>query len=931
MAKHINKIAIFVLLSLFSLSACEVAIESVSSNEETTSSEFSSSEESTNASSNSSGSTTNTTYTITWKDDLGNTLLTQPNVAKGTTPSYGDTDPTKESTLINSYTFSHWTPCVVPATEDATYTAVFISTAIKYNITWLNDDESELRVDQVPYGDVPDYGSVPTKESTASTSYTFSHWNPTPVAVTQNATYTVVFTPSVREYSITWLNDDNSPLRVDQVAYGATPSYGSLPTKNSSAQYGYTFLHWDKDVVPVTGDATYKAVYSNNLRSYTVTWKDDLGNTLDTDVLNYGETPSYGGTDPGKATTPQYTYEFAGWSPSITPVTGPVTYIATFTPIVRQYDITWLDEDDNALRVDHVNYGATPSYGSTPTKASTDQNNYTFAGWSPAVTSVTGPATYKATFTPSTRAYNITWKNYNGSTIKVDSVNYGATPSYVGATPTKPDDSANTYTFNGWSPAVTSVTGDTSYTATFTSTPKPLGNKLPDTFYFSNNKNWLDVYAYAWNSDSDKLADWPGVKMTYFKKNPEGESVYTISGISNYANIIINNNSGEQSADFAYTSLTSGNNALYLTNNKNSKGYYIPGQWKESGTRTANYNFANQGQNILHCFDWSIQTIIDNLDDIADRGFNAIQTSPLQPVKDYHESYNDTNEAWWRFYQPVGLKIANSTTNILFNTDNGANELTTLCTEAAKRGIRVIVDVIVNHLADGTGNGGLSTQVAGFNSEIYNNYSVTLHNPYGKVAEDKSKGAIGITQCDVFGKDLNTANETVQTTVYNFLKSLIDCGVTGLRFDAAKHIETKYDAYCGSSFWENTLGAVVNYANSTYGRTIWSYGEIITPEDGGRSYQQYLDDAWFYAVTAQPGWYDLAAHYCVSWGESHDNYPQGTQEQVNGWYYDLAKGNNETNILYLVRPQATAPIGGSIGEDPAGGWKSATVKYANMR
>ena len=110
------------------------------------------------------------------------------------------------------------------------------------------------------------------------------------------------------------------------------------------------------------------------------------------------------------------------------------------------------------------------------------KTGHTFAGWA---TSPTGAKAYNnqqsvnnltatngGTFNLyakwTVNQYTIKFNNYNGTQLQSSQVNYGATPAYTGATPTKPSTAAYTYTFNGWSPAIATVTGNATYTAQFT-------------------------------------------------------------------------------------------------------------------------------------------------------------------------------------------------------------------------------------------------------------------------------------------------------------------------------------------------------------------------------------------------------------------------------------------------------------------------------
>ncbi|MBO4795658.1 MAG: hypothetical protein J5547_06195, partial [Clostridia bacterium] len=346
------------------------------------------------------------------------------------------------------------------------------STLNTYTVSWLGDGGEVLLTETLEYGASPEYSGVrPEKAGDAQYSYEFTGWSPEITEVTGDAEYTAIFESTLNTYTVVWYGAQGEVLQSETLEYGADPVYnGDIPLKPADSEHIYAFTGWSPEVTSVTGDAEYTATFADSLQSYKIKWYNEDGTLLSEEYVKFGNTPSYGGSTPTKASTVAYEYTFSGWSPELTSVTGDAEYTATFSSKRRKYTIRFLNEDGTVLQSTSVYANNTPSYsGSTPTKAMDTQHTYSFSGWSPALSAVTGNADYTAVFSSSARKYTIKWANYDGSILSSSAVAYGATPSYSG-TPQREPGSHYDYTFTGWSPRISKVTGNATYTAQYSET-----------------------------------------------------------------------------------------------------------------------------------------------------------------------------------------------------------------------------------------------------------------------------------------------------------------------------------------------------------------------------------------------------------------------------------------------------------------------------
>lgn len=343
------------------------------------------------------------------------------------------------------------------------------------------------------------------------------------------------------------------------------------------------------------------------------------------------------------------------------------------------------------------------------------------------------------------------------------------------------------------------------------------------------------------------------------------------------------------------------------------------------------YGLADSIQNgcMLHAWNWYFNDVKNHLSEIAEAGFTTVQVSPVQPS---NGSDRDTGH-WWELYQPADFSVG----NVL----GSADEFKSMCEEADKYGIKIVVDIVSNHLA---ANGEKMANHASNRSWCIADY-LKNNDAYWHVNDltgtddgnryNMTNGPIGLP-------DLNTGNTELQGIIIKFLNNLQDLGADGFRFDAAKHIELPkdVDGEFGSDYWPNITNAI-----RSKDKNAFIYGEILnTPGPCGiDAYTKYInvtntqfDWAVFNAVGSNAGsvvsrntqnFGDDPSKW-VTWVESHDTF-EGTAgdssgksvEQMNiGWCMQACR--SESVPLYFVRP------GGSFGYSESG-WKDKRVAAVN--
>ena len=351
-------------------------------------------------------------------------------------------------------------------TEDTTLYAVYEIN--KYTVTYINEG-SEYHKEELTYGSKHEKIEDPFK-----TGYTFIGWYNEneekveyPITVTKDITLHSKY--EINKYTVTYMNEGTKYIEDQQINYREK----AVKPETNPSKIGYTFKYWSVKEngeeynfnSEITEDITLYAVYEIN--KYTVTYINE-GSEYHKEELTYGSKHE-------KIEDPFKTgYTFIGWyNENEEKVEYPITVTKDITLHskyeINKYTVTFNDED--RITTKEVNYNA-----KVEPVTNQGKTGYTFKYWSKEKggeeynfnSEITENITLYAIY--NINKYTVTFKNYDGSTLQEETLEYGTLPKYKGEAPTREKTKEYTYTFKGWDKEITEVTNNQEYKATYTET-----------------------------------------------------------------------------------------------------------------------------------------------------------------------------------------------------------------------------------------------------------------------------------------------------------------------------------------------------------------------------------------------------------------------------------------------------------------------------
>lgn len=322
---------------------------------------------------------------------------------------------------------------------------------------------------------------------------------------------------------------------------------------------------------------------------------------------------------------------------------------------------------------------------------------------------------------------------------------------------------------------------------------------------------------------------------------------------------------------------------------------------------------------ILHAWSWRFDTIARYMSQIADAGFNYVQTSPANTcfvgeeggLALFSAEGDSVKGKWYYYYQPIDWKIGN------YLLGDKA-QFKAMCDSAAKYGVKVIVDVLPNHTAvDHTAVTASLDSAAGGHDKLFHANGFNDIIDYNDRYQCTSGMMGGLP-------DVNTENPDFQHYFMLYINDLIANGARGFRYDTAKHIALPSDpvdsAAERNNFWDVATGreAVQGVSLAMPADSLFIYGEVLqdknvkeeeyaeymglTASSYGHALRNVLREENFYADTLTHWHHPANPSKLVTWVESHDTYANEHESA------DIEDARIRQGYVFLAARESGTPL-----------------------
>lgn len=254
------------------------------------------------------------------------------------------------------------------------------------------------------------------------------------------------------------------------------PSSSRLDYKFTSSNEGVATISQYGTITAIApGKTTIRAEYKANVNRwseieihvyeekgtlFTVTFKDNDGSILKTDVVSKGK----------DATAPKvsdkvvdgYYYTFTGWDKTFTNIQNNLEVRAQYKVDASVYTVKFVNYDGTILKTEYVQKGNAATPPANPTKPSTTYYEFVFSGWDQDYTSITGNVTINAKFKmveKDVEKFTVTFYDYDNKVLSTQEVKIGKDAS-APSNPTRPSNAEYRYEFIGWDQEFTNVKKD---------------------------------------------------------------------------------------------------------------------------------------------------------------------------------------------------------------------------------------------------------------------------------------------------------------------------------------------------------------------------------------------------------------------------------------------------------------------------------------